>query len=112
MTTKQQDRAREVLAMLAGYEISSADVEQNCSVWARYAIAAAIQLADEARLAERAAIVAYLREQSDLGADHGIACDKGTTKRAAFGGGSLALTRVAYNIAAGGFATAIRKVQP
>lgn len=50
---------------------------------------------------ERALIVAYLRRQSDLGANRALEKDKGTTGRAAFGGGSLALKRVAENIEAG-----------
>lgn len=50
---------------------------------------------------ERAAIVSWLRNQSDLGANRGNEADKGTTKRAAFGGGSLALSRAADAIDAG-----------
>lgn len=45
------------------------------------------------------AIVAMLREESDKGAELGIAAEKGTTKRAAYGGGSLALHRCADLIA-------------
>jgi len=44
---------------------------------------------------ERQAVVAWLRHQSDLGANRGIEAETGTTKRAAFGGGSLALARAA-----------------
>jgi hypothetical protein len=50
---------------------------------------------------ERAAIVSYIRRQSDRGADIGNEKPKGSTARAAFGGGSLALKRVADNIEAG-----------
>lgn len=50
---------------------------------------------------ERAAVVAWLRHQSDLGANRANEADKGTTKRAAFGGGSLALHRAADAIEAG-----------
>lgn len=50
---------------------------------------------------ERAAVVAYIRRQSDRGADIGNEKPKGSTARAAFGGGSLALKRVADNIEAG-----------
>jgi len=53
------------------------------------------------KLEERAAIVAFLREQSDIGADKALAKDKGTTGRAAYGGGSFALKRAADAIEAG-----------
>lgn len=55
----------------------------------------------QAAQAEREAIVAWLREQADLGADYGLAAEKGTTRRAAFGGGSLALSRAARSIELG-----------
>lgn len=48
-------------------------------------------------------IVAWLRRQSDLGANRGNEAEKGTTKRAAFGGGSLALARAADMIESGEF---------
>lgn len=51
--------------------------------------------------AEREAIVNWLRRQSDKGAEFGIAAEHGTTKRAAFGGGSLALHRAANEIERG-----------
>ena len=47
------------------------------------------------RQAERDAIVAWLRQQSDIGADLGNECAKGTTMRAAYGGGSLMLHKAA-----------------
>lgn len=50
-------------------------------------------------------IVAWLRRQSDLGANRGNEADKGTTRRAAFGGGSLALARAADAIESGDYRT-------
>ena len=50
------------------------------------------------------AILAFIREQADKGAEIGIASEKGTTRRAAFGGGSLALTRIADAIERGEYA--------
>lgn len=50
---------------------------------------------------ERAAVVAWLQEQSDQGAEIGIAKEKGSTARAAFGGGSYALKRAADEIEQG-----------
>ncbi|NII59806.1 hypothetical protein [Sphingomonas aerolata] len=72
------------------------------SVAAR-AVAAALatQPATSQEGEERAAIVSYIRRQSDRGADIGNEKPKGSTARAAFGGGSLALKRVADNIEAG-----------
>jgi len=52
-----------------------------------------------------AQIVSWLRHQSDLGANRGNEADKGTTKRAAFGGGSLALKRAADAIESGEYLT-------
>lgn len=46
-------------------------------------------------------IVAWLRRQADLGANRGNEAPKGSGKRAAFGGGSLALSRAADAIEAG-----------
>jgi hypothetical protein len=54
-----------------------------------------------AGLIERQAVVAWLRHQSDLGANRGNDALEGSTKRAAFGGGSLALSRVADAIEEG-----------
>lgn len=50
---------------------------------------------------ERATIVQWLRDQSDAGAEKGIEAEKGTMRRAAYGGGSLALLRAADAIEAG-----------
>lgn len=50
---------------------------------------------------DRAEIVRWLRAQSDKGAEVGIAAGKETTRRAAFGGGSLALHRAADAIERG-----------
>jgi len=50
---------------------------------------------------EREQIVEWLRDMSEVGADLGLLADKGTTKRAAFGGGSLALKRAADAIERG-----------
>jgi hypothetical protein len=53
---------------------------------------------DQRAADERAAVVAWMREQEARGAEYGLAADKGTTRRAAFGGGSLALKRAADSI--------------
>jgi hypothetical protein len=50
--------------------------------------------------AEKTRIIAWLRHQSDLGANIGVEAEKGSTRRAAFGGGSLALKRAADAIEA------------
>lgn len=50
---------------------------------------------------EREQIIAWLLEQSDKGAEIGIEKEKGSTARAAFGGGSYALKRAAEEIRAG-----------
>lgn len=55
--------------------------------------------------AERSAVVGWLRHQSDLGANIGIEAEKGSTKRAAYGGGSYALKRAADEIEAGAHRT-------
>ena len=56
---------------------------------------------DAAGLVERARIVKWLQDQSEKGADYGLASAKGTTRRAAFGEGALALHRAAEAIARG-----------
>ena len=62
------------------------------------AFIAAIELGE--RRADAAA-VGWLREQSDIGADHGIAAPKGSTRRAAYGGGSLVMSRAADTLERG-----------
>ena len=54
---------------------------------------------------EEGEIVAWLRRQSELGANRGNDAPKGSTKRAAFGGGSLALSRAADAIESGDYRT-------
>lgn len=68
---------------------------------ARAAIAALSTLQAKRDQREREAVVAWLRKQSDIGADRGISSEKGSTRRAAYGGGSLALKRAADAIEAG-----------
>lgn len=50
---------------------------------------------------ERATIVAWLREQSDKGADIALGKGRGSTARASYGGGSLAISRAADEIEQG-----------
>jgi hypothetical protein len=60
-----------------------------------------IQYSNDEMLAREARVVEWLREQSDIGADIGIVSDKGSTRRAAYGGGSLVLKRAADAIERG-----------
>ena len=72
--------------------------EMGAAGWNTRALSQALPAPGEV---ERAAVVAYIRRQSDRGADIGNEKPKGSTARAAFGGGSLALKRVADNIETG-----------
>jgi hypothetical protein len=96
------ERARELLAEA----IAAAPCPKpSASGWIGEAAIRAIEAAlqSQSLMLERAMeeVVAWLREQSDKGADSGIAAEKGSTKRAAFGGGSLALWRAADAIERG-----------
>ncbi len=71
------------------------------------------EIREECAAVERGAIVSFLREQEDIGAGLGLQREKGSTARAAYGGGSLALKRVADAIERGEHIEAIRqKGQP
>lgn len=52
--------------------------------------------------AERQAVVAWLRRQADIGADYGLAADKGSARRASYEDKSYALKLAANEVERGG----------
>lgn len=102
LVTRLRDRARQ---MESTSRRQVGDISLLCL--AADTLAASLPVAGEV---ERANIVAWLREQSDKGADIGIEKEKGTTARAAYGGGSFALHRAADEIEQGGHLEAATEI--
>lgn len=92
VTKADKDAASEVVRVVVN-QVRRGRYDHSVSdeILARHRIAG--EQVGEARAT--AAIVSWLLEQSDKGADIAIPLAKGSTKRAAFGGGSLALKKAA-----------------
>lgn len=79
------------------YKLGRMDGSSTVQAFARHRI----QSEGRTGEGEREAIVAWLRQQSDKGADIALEMNKGSTARSAYGGGSFALKRAADEIEAG-----------
>lgn len=96
-----------LLSTMAGEGIAIEGHDDSADLYSEVIMALGIEdaddtdiMADEVRMHPAAATIVdrvadWLLSQSDRGADIALGKDKGTTARAAFGGGSLALKRAA-----------------